>query len=121
MNKASPKTLTLNCLLIVILTQTKECLHTLSENITKVINKDIITDKHVGHLIPMKCGHRGKPNSIEERLLENVLRHSGFMELNEDLSSYQESESHRKGHVSRHEDEKEVSRHLPSRGEEKKH
>jgi hypothetical protein len=34
----------------------------------------IIKDEHVGYLIPMKCGHRGKPNRIEERDLETLLR-----------------------------------------------
>ena len=39
----------------------------------------IIKDEHVGYLIPMKCGHRGKPNRIEERDLETLLRQSNFL------------------------------------------
>lgn len=34
----------------------------------------VIKDQYVGYLIPMKCGHRGKPNRIEERDLETLLR-----------------------------------------------
>ena len=40
----------------------------------------VITDNHVGHLIPVKCGHRGKPNRIEERNLNNLLQLSGFLD-----------------------------------------
>ena len=40
----------------------------------------VIKDKHVGFLLPMKCGHRGKPNRIEERDFENLLRQSGFLD-----------------------------------------
>jgi len=40
----------------------------------------IIKDEHVGFLIPMKCGHRGKPSRIEERDLETLLRQSNFLE-----------------------------------------
>jgi len=35
-----------------------------------------ITESQVGHIVPMKCGHRGKPNRAEERLIESLLRHS---------------------------------------------
>ncbi len=34
----------------------------------------------LGHLLPMKCGHRGKPNRHEERMLENLIRESGFLD-----------------------------------------
>jgi len=30
----------------------------------------------------MKCGHRGKPSRNEERLLENLIRESGFLDSN---------------------------------------
>jgi hypothetical protein len=40
----------------------------------------VIKDEHVGFLIPMKCGHRGKPSRIEERDLETLLRQSNFLE-----------------------------------------
>lgn len=40
----------------------------------------VITDNHVGHLIPVKCGHRGKPSRIEEKNLHNLLQLSGFLD-----------------------------------------
>lgn len=43
-----------------------------------------LTEAHVGHLFPMKCGHRGKPNASEEKLLENLLRASQFMNIHID-------------------------------------
>ena len=46
----------------------------------KIIKDNLISETNVGHLIPLKCGHRGKPNASEERLLEYLLRHSDFME-----------------------------------------
>ena len=42
-------------------------------------NNPLITDKDIGHLLPLRCGHRGKPSRNEERLLENLLRESEFL------------------------------------------
>ena len=49
-------------------------------------NNLIITDQHIGHLLPVKCGHRGTPNKIEERMLETLLRESCFLDSNSDPS-----------------------------------
>lgn len=37
------------------------------------------SSEKVGHLIQLKCGHRGRPNHAEEKLIENTLRDSGFI------------------------------------------
>lgn len=34
----------------------------------------------LGHLMPMTCGHRGKPSRHEERMLESLIRDSGFLD-----------------------------------------
>lgn len=50
--------------------------------LTQLRNEDgseVLRAEHIGHLVPVKCGHRGKPNRIEERLLENLLKESGFL------------------------------------------
>ena len=39
----------------------------------------IIKGSEVGHLLPLKCGHRGKPNRTEEKILEHLLNESGFL------------------------------------------
>lgn len=44
-----------------------------SESLEIVISKNLINENHVGHLVPLKCGHRGKPNRSEEKLLENLI------------------------------------------------
>lgn len=55
--------------------------------VTKVITdhgyeyKPLMPVSELGHLIPMKCGHRGKPNRHEERMLENLIRESGFLDV----------------------------------------
>ncbi len=36
-------------------------------------SKDVLNQAKLGHLVPMKCGHRGKPNRSEEKLIENLL------------------------------------------------
>lgn len=33
----------------------------------------------LGFLVPIKCGHRGKPNKSEERLIDNLILESGFI------------------------------------------
>lgn len=30
-------------------------------------------------MVPMKCGHKGKPNKSEEKLIENLMRDSEFI------------------------------------------
>ena len=42
-------------------------------------NGDKVDGKEVGWMVPMKCGHRGKPNRSEERLIENLVGDSGFL------------------------------------------
>ena len=39
---------------------------------------DLVTEKNVGNLVPLKCGHRGKPNRSEEKLIDHLLAESGF-------------------------------------------
>ena len=38
-----------------------------------------MTSENLGNLVPLKCGHRGKPNRSEEKLIENLLHESGFI------------------------------------------
>ena len=34
----------------------------------------------IGHLVPLTCGHRSKPSRHEERMLESLIRDSGFLD-----------------------------------------
>lgn len=48
------------------------------------IHSPIMPVSELGHLMPMTCGHRGKPSRHEERMLESLIRDSGFLdELNQ--------------------------------------
>eukprot|EP00347_Sterkiella_histriomuscorum_P024303 403331600 len=38
-----------------------------------------------GHMVLMKCGHRGKPSRMEEKRISRLLRKSGFIPMLEDL------------------------------------
>jgi len=38
-----------------------------------------------GHLVLLQCGHRGKPNRIEEKRISRLLRKSGFIPMLEEL------------------------------------
>jgi hypothetical protein len=40
----------------------------------------IIKSEDVGLLLPLKCGHRGKPSRTEEKVLEYFLNESGFLD-----------------------------------------
>lgn len=40
----------------------------------------------LGHLVPIKCGHRGKPSRHEERMLDILIRDSGFLDKDENPS-----------------------------------
>jgi len=42
-------------------------------------NRKLFTEREIGHLAPLKCGHRGRPSKAEEKLIENLLRESGFI------------------------------------------
>ncbi len=44
---------------------------------------NIITENNVGTLIPVKCGHRGRPNRGEDKIIETLLTTSGFLQINE--------------------------------------
>jgi hypothetical protein len=41
--------------------------------------------KPQGHLVQLSCGHRGKPNRLEEKRISRLLRKSGFIPSIEDL------------------------------------
>jgi len=41
--------------------------------------KNSLSYEHIGYLVPMKCGHKGKPNRSEEKLLEHLVRESNFI------------------------------------------
>ena len=38
-----------------------------------------------GHLVLMSCGHRGKPDRMEEKRISRLLRKSGFIPMLEEL------------------------------------
>ena len=46
----------------------------------------LMTPAEIGHLVPMRCGHRGKPSRNEERMLDNLIRESGFLDHYESAS-----------------------------------
>lgn len=46
-------------------------------------SSDPITSAQVGYLVPVKCGHRGKPNRSEEKMIEALLRQSDFLLFDE--------------------------------------
>ena len=41
--------------------------------------------KDQGHLVLMKCGHRGRPSRMEEKRTSRLLRKSGFIPMLEEL------------------------------------
>lgn len=43
------------------------------------MDQDLLNASQVGHMVPLKCGHRGKPNRSEEKLIDNILKISGFL------------------------------------------
>jgi hypothetical protein len=45
-----------------------------------------ILASEVGNLVPMHCGHRGKPSRNEERMLDSLIRESGFLDMSEGSS-----------------------------------
>ena len=45
-----------------------------------------ILASEVGYLVPMNCGHRGKPSRNEERMLDSLIRESGFLDMPEGSS-----------------------------------
>ncbi len=47
------------------------------------IQTPVIPASDVGYLVPMRCGHRGKPSRNEERMLDNLIRESGFLDMPE--------------------------------------
>ena len=47
------------------------------------IHTPVILASEVGHLVPMRCGHRGRPSRNEERMLDNLIRESGFLDMPE--------------------------------------
>jgi hypothetical protein len=47
------------------------------------IHTPMILASEVGYLVPMRCGHRGKPSRNEERMLDNLIRESGFLDMPE--------------------------------------
>lgn len=51
----------------------------LNEQIKHIMNNNIIKESDIGHMVPMKCGHRGRPNKSEEKLLDHLLRDSNFI------------------------------------------
>lgn len=40
----------------------------------------LIKEEDVGHLLPLKCGHRGKPTRTEEKVIEHLFSISGFLD-----------------------------------------
>jgi len=40
----------------------------------------LIKEEDVGHLLPLKCGHRGKPTRTEEKVIEHLFNISGFLD-----------------------------------------
>jgi hypothetical protein len=63
-------------------------------NLKNADGSSVITSNQIGYLISMKCGHRGKPNRTEERLLENLLKESGFLLLDEQDADAENSSFH---------------------------
>jgi hypothetical protein len=60
-----------------------------SEIYYKAAAKPRLTDfdsKTQGHLVYLKCGHRGKPSRSEEKRISRLMRKSGFIPMLEDLS-----------------------------------
>ena len=47
------------------------------------VQTPVIPASEVGYLVPMRCGHRGKPSRNEERMLDNLIRESGFLDMPE--------------------------------------
>lgn len=45
-----------------------------------VTKENLINEDDIGNLVPLKCGHRGKPNPKEEKLLDSLLRDSLFLQ-----------------------------------------
>eukprot|EP00347_Sterkiella_histriomuscorum_P004596 403359863 len=66
-------------LLVYLLGYLQMCFEELYDYICQIVTKNSISYEHVGHIVPFKQGHKGKPNKSEEKLLENLLRESGFI------------------------------------------
>lgn len=45
-------------------------------------------DLQCGHLVMMKCGHRGLPYRLEEKRISRLLRKSGFIPKLEDAPNF---------------------------------
>ena len=42
-----------------------------------------------GHLVHVRCGHRGQPNRAEEKRISRLLRKSGFIPMLDDINQLQ--------------------------------
>ena len=45
------------------------------------VQTPLMPESDLGHLVPMHCGHRGKPSRHEERMLDALIRDSGFLDM----------------------------------------
>ncbi|CDW87850.1 UNKNOWN [Stylonychia lemnae] len=69
----------LNDFLNLLMTNLNEKFEKLYEFLIELVRTNKVSYEHIGYLVPLKCGHKGRPNRAEEKLLENVLRESNFV------------------------------------------
>jgi hypothetical protein len=62
-----------------------EQLHEWLENsIKNDSTNELMSPKHLGHLIPLNCGHTGQLMSEEANLMEKHLKEAGFIQLKDE-------------------------------------
>mmetsp|Transcript_16137 Transcript_16137/g.11650 ORF Transcript_16137/g.11650 Transcript_16137/m.11650 type:complete len:200 (+) Transcript_16137:618-1217(+) len=84
----------------IYLIGTESFLQKLDKLLKVVSDERKLSSALVGDLVPLKCGHRGRPNRSEERMLDNAIRVSGFTAEVEELLK----KIHDEGYEQRHED-----------------
>ncbi|CDW86706.1 UNKNOWN [Stylonychia lemnae] len=79
--------------LVVFLQYQIECFNDLIDIQSKrsLLNENDFDKITEGHLVLMKCGHRGKPSRIEEKRISRLLRKSGFIPMLEEIQYYKQA------------------------------
>eukprot|EP00347_Sterkiella_histriomuscorum_P023629 403333935 len=81
---------------------------------TNIQYYDDFTNIEQGHLVYMKCGHRGKPSRLEEKRISRLLRKSGFIPMLEELYNAQKPKPIQKPQVQPNQKDIEVEELDPS-------